>query len=589
MIEQKHYKMTQSKRLFSRFTALLILPIATTMRCNKRLVNHKNPSLFFMPFYSASALTGAARRRFSTIIRWLLAAVSIAPLMLMALDANQTSASILAEAQEQLPVTVQSINPVEVERTHRVVDGDTLWNVAKRLRPSYMSIAATMDLLYATNPEAFLDGDSTKLQKGYLLSFTPPAVQSAAETEIAKSIDTSPVIPRVDNPVPAPSVIVDSAQTEIEPGLVNQEAATELEIIELTPELALEQELSVQSTAQSQLEPDQRNPISVESSDGFDSQTDEGRESAEALHNQPSQPQISDPVLESINETSVGASVLTSVLTSTEFSDSQKPTAVVPSDAAESQLDGSQATVSPPPDQQLQPQNPVATFEFGSTGVETKPRSIVDLAEFNAILDGFRRNPPYTAMVAVLLALIFIVLGVRRLRKPLAASEGVNRVDQSQPQQSADTADHIGSRDAVEGADSLTDSVLSGPFAADPADDSGIFADADADVDIAESTASKKPANTHSSEADLPGQKALEAQMNDELAELPSADLTNASDTDTEHLDYMDPFKVKLDMATLCAEMGDSETAREILEEIISEADQAGRAQAQAVLDQLDD
>ncbi|MGB1157976.1 MAG: FimV/HubP family polar landmark protein [Porticoccaceae bacterium] len=535
-------------------------------------------------------ITGAARRWFSTIIRWVLAAVSIAPLMVVALDVNQTSASITAEAQEQSPVAVQSTNPVEAERTHRVVDGDTLWNVAKRLRPSYMSIAATMDLLYATNPEAFLDGDSTKLQKGYLLSFTPPAVQSAAVTEIAESIDTSPVIPRVDNPVPAPSVIVDSAQAELESGLVNEETTIARETIpvtpELTPELAPQQELSAQSKAQaqSQREPDQGDLISVESSDGFDSQIDKRRESVEALHNQPSQPQISDSALESTSETSTGTTVLISVLTSAESSDSQKPSAVVPSDAAERQIDASQATVSPPLDQQLQPQNPVATSEFGSTGVETKPRSSVDMAAFNAVWDGFRRNPPYTAMVAALLALVFIVLGVRRLRKPLAASEGVNRVDHSQPQQS-DTAVDMGSSDAVEGADSLTDSVLSGPFAADPADDSGIFADAD--VDIAESTSSKKPANTHSSEADLPGQKALQAQMGDELTELPSTDLT--TDSDTEYLDYMDPFKVKLDMATLCAEMGDSETAREILQEIISEADQAGRAQAQAVLDQLDD
>ena len=61
MLEQKHYKMTQSKRLFSRSTALLILPIATTMSCNECLVDHKTPSLLFMPFYSASALAPNSR------------------------------------------------------------------------------------------------------------------------------------------------------------------------------------------------------------------------------------------------------------------------------------------------------------------------------------------------------------------------------------------------------------------------------------------------------------------------------------------------------------------------------------------------
>jgi len=595
MIEQKHYEITQSKRLFSRFTALLILPIATTMRCNERLVDHKTPSRVFMPFYSASALTEAARCRFSTTIGWMAAVGTVVPSIAIALAAEQLSTSPSTVTEEQLSATQQAAGVVATQRTHRVSDGDTLWNVAKRLRPSYMSIAATMDLLYATNPEAFLDGDSTKLQKGYLLRFTPPAVQLAALNETAESIDTSTVIPRVDSlasPDSAEPVMVDSTQTKFDSELSNKDTAVTPEPVKLTPELnpQLTPELTPeptpkteptgQSTAhlqsqlqtqlQSQRKSDQRRqpetenpllvepvevkPVEIEPGDSFESQIDGAEQSAQALRNQQLQPQPLESALHSTTEASTQYSA--------EANESQSATALLPNDP-----------------------------------VESKPPSIVELAQLKAVLDDFRRDPPYTAMLAALLALVFITLGVRRLRKPLASSNHTNKSDQSSAQSTPSSADNSQqSTDGVshtENTDNLVDSVLSGPFAADSDDASGIFADAesfgDAVDNFAENAAENKPTNLNNpeSEMDLPGQKELEAQMGDKFAELQADDLVTADDA--EHLDYIDPLKVKLDMATLCAEMGDQQTAREILEEIISEADEAGRAQAQAILDQLDD
>jgi pilus assembly protein FimV len=52
-------------------------------------------------------------------------------------------------------------------------------------------------------------------------------------------------------------------------------------------------------------------------------------------------------------------------------------------------------------------------------------------------------------------------------------------------------------------------------------------------------------------------------------------------------VDDIDAVEVKLDLAKTYIEMDDLEGAREILEEIINEADQIGQAKARAVLEKL--
>jgi pilus assembly protein FimV len=53
--------------------------------------------------------------------------------------------------------------------SHRVVVGDTLWNVSKRLRPRGSTILQTMDALYKENINAFVDGDANRMVKGAIL------------------------------------------------------------------------------------------------------------------------------------------------------------------------------------------------------------------------------------------------------------------------------------------------------------------------------------------------------------------------------------------------------------------------------------
>jgi hypothetical protein len=73
--------------------------------------------------------------------------------------------SVIAEEGDGIS---QELDTNAIQSTHTVVVGDTLWNVALRLRPQGMAMAQAMDAIYEYNPEAFLEGDSTKLIAGSL-------------------------------------------------------------------------------------------------------------------------------------------------------------------------------------------------------------------------------------------------------------------------------------------------------------------------------------------------------------------------------------------------------------------------------------
>ena len=81
-----------------------------------------------------------------------------------------TSADTAAESAEQ-PATVEvlpNLQPISGDR-HQVIAGDTLWNVAVRLRPGNTTILQTMDSLYRLNAEAFVDGDANRIKAGHVL------------------------------------------------------------------------------------------------------------------------------------------------------------------------------------------------------------------------------------------------------------------------------------------------------------------------------------------------------------------------------------------------------------------------------------
>ena len=150
------------------------------------------------------------------------------------------------------------------------------------------------------------------------------------------------------------------------------------------------------------------------------------------------------------------------------------------------------------------------------------------------------------------------------------------------------------------GVDELAESVLDEDFLDDSFMDGGIFADVSpaADPSPAEDDNPTTEASTTASfeavepvqpadDFTLPGVDALEKSMGAEADAL--ADIAANLDQfeGLEDVGEINSVDVKLDLAATYIEMGDAEGAREILAEIIEEADEADRARAQSVLDGL--
>ncbi len=143
------------------------------------------------------------------------------------------------------------------------------------------------------------------------------------------------------------------------------------------------------------------------------------------------------------------------------------------------------------------------------------------------------------------------------------SEESVQKTSEVNPQIASDDLEDlelVGDQDI----DELAASVLDEDFLDDGFMDGGIFADI-----------------TPVESSDSGAQVAADDELN----------VFSTSLDDFEDLDdvaEINPVDVKLDLANTYIEMGDSEGAREILEEIIGEADDLGQARAQAVLDRLD-
>ncbi len=76
---------------------------------------------------------------------------------------------------------------------HRVVVGDTLWNVAERLRPQDATIQQAMDALYRHNADAFVQGDANQIKEGSVLRLpTDSEIQQESGTRVVAQIGLVP-------------------------------------------------------------------------------------------------------------------------------------------------------------------------------------------------------------------------------------------------------------------------------------------------------------------------------------------------------------------------------------------------------------
>ena len=129
------------------------------------------------------------------------------------------------------------------------------------------------------------------------------------------------------------------------------------------------------------------------------------------------------------------------------------------------------------------------------------------------------------------------------------------------------------------------ESALDGPFAESTDDE--VFADIAEEPQAANPPFKVKVAEPNEA-INLPGAEELEAQLREDRAvEQPQANTILEVDFEDDSFE-IDPLQIKLDMASLCIEMGDIESAQAILEEIIGEADKQGKAKAREILDSIE-
>jgi pilus assembly protein FimV len=159
--------------------------------------------------------------------------------------------------------------------------------------------------------------------------------------------------------------------------------------------------------------------------------------------------------------------------------------------------------------------------------------------------------------------------------------------------------------------DELAESVLDEDFLDDSFMDGGIFSDvspAEEPVEVGapddeqsgdsfekiEPVVAQEPGQAADAQPDvddvgfeLPGVDALKQTMGAEAAALEDISANLDSFEGLDDVDEINSVDVKMDLASTYIEMGDAEGAREILAEIIDEADAAGKAKAQALLDSM--
>jgi FimV-like protein len=427
------------------------------------------------------------------LLRWIKAifySMPIVPAIIMSYSYSVLAADSPLDELDNGPevISLSTIEPASNPSmpTHTVVVGDTLWNVTFRLRPEGMPMAQAMDTLYENNPEAFLEGDSTKLIEGSVVSFVSSRLVNEPTEDVIIKENSTLIIPTMD-------VFKDGSDTLN----ASPEDVEDISIdLEASPKILDDSILEVPKDDQStQFLPDVLPLIEAE-------KHVESVESVESLEAQV-------PV--------------------------NKPVSVI-----------------------NQPDDQAKVFIEQLKTLASK----FDSKSFFQVLLKVKQLPVdfWIFMGALLFAMI-----INRSRK----LNSINKVKE----------------DGVTSPDKPIETVLDGPFAESADDD--VFAN------VVEQSPQQKPtvkdSGTDVKEAiKLPGIEALEAQFQEDANEKqsPVGQLIDV-DFEDESMD-IDPLQIKLDMASLCIEMGDIESAQAILEEIIGEADKQGKAKAREILDSIE-
>jgi len=411
--------------------------------------------------------------------------------------ADSTTSAVI-DASNELQAEQDAIDVRNNIPTHTVILGDTLWSVAKRLRPDNMPMAEAMDTLYLYNREAFLKGDSTKLIEGSVVSFPPiPAVKEVPQLIVSE--DNSALI---------------------------------IPTIEVITETNVEVELSAEKNIE--MEPQ---PAKEITQDVVNKTIDENQASGLIeLKN----PIVIDKVAPLVSGSSDSDNVVQLELA--------KENLEIEKQESFSDLDSA------------------IDNKVEDKPIQTEPKTLFfeqfDAQDFSQLLSKVKQLP--IDLWVFVVALLFAVV-INRSRK-------LSRINKAQ-------------QDSADKTEKAIDSVLDGPFAESVDDD--VFSDGSEKA--AANKSQSKAVELESEEViNLPGVEALEAQLREDADKEQSQASTFLNvDFEDDTLD-IDPLQIKLDMASLCIEMGDIESAQAILEEVIGEADKQGKAKAKKILDSIE-
>jgi FimV-like protein len=421
----------------------------------------------------------------------------------------------------------QEIQVSAIQPSHTVVIGDTLWNVALRLRPQGMAMAQAMDAVYEHNPEAFLEADSTKLIEGSVVTF-PNALAEIKAPEIVVSAENSSLsIPLLD-PITMPSV--KSKELIAEEPVQKQDTA----VYDLPVEKALpEAEVEIEADVVAEVEVDekiQESLLVVEPETAL---------------------QLPNTKLEELPVDDVVAD------------DSM----LLIENAVEDK--SSEAVVEQPSTQPIQ-------VKHTEVSQPVQVESVNQLEHFLAQLRSQDASQTITKLKQLPIDLWFFVAAILIA---IIINRSKRRSGEDSSSQSSE--------------DSLAESVLDGPFAEGDAQDDVFTAP---EEQPAKAKVKDEPPALDEEQEQEPAEIAMNLPGLDELKAQLSEDSDPAKPLakDFEPVSFeedtleIDPLQIKLDMASLCIEMGDIESAQSILEEIISEADKQGKAKAREILDSIE-
>jgi FimV-like protein len=397
----------------------------------------------------------------------------------------------------------QELETKATQPRHTVVIGDTLWNVALRLRPQGMAMAQAMDAVYEHNPEAFLEGDSTKLIEGSVVTFPETLDVVEASESVVSEENLSLTIPQLE---PITEQLVES--------------------IELAPE-----------------------------------------ERAKKQDNTVDDLSMNKALLEV--EVEVEGKTHESLITAEQESEIQLPNAGLEALPIGDALGGdSQLLI----DSTVQQKLTEVVFEQPSIQ-PIKTEFVSQLKRFWAQLKSQDVNQTIAKLKQLPIDLWFFVAAI-------LIAIIINRSKRKSQDDSS----------SKPSTDPLTESVLDGPFAeGDDQDDVfTVTVEQPAETKVKEKSQMLEEDEPAEIVMNLPGLDELKAQLSED------GDQTKPLAKDYEPVSFeedsleIDPLQIKLDMASLCIEMGDIESAQSILEEIISEADKSGKAKAREILDSIE-